>query len=273
MDDLRTKILEASDYIKEKIADLPDRGIILGTGLGSLVDQLEESVSIPYRSIPHFVESTVTTHAGELHFGTLRGKRIAYMAGRFHYYEGYSMKQITFPVRVLKELGIQKLIISNISGGLNPSFDAGDIVLVSDHINLMPEHPLRGIHNPVFGARFPDMSMPYDEAWRAHILNASKEKDIRIHEGVYVALQGPSLETRAEYTFLHKIGGDMVGMSSVPESIVANQCGMKVAMISLISNVCYPPEKVKASSEEEIVNTALSNAWKLDEITKLALTF
>ena len=222
-------------------------GIILGTGLGGLADEIECPVEIRYEDIPHFPVSTVATHAGKLILGRLGGKEVIVMQGRFHYYEGYSMKQITFPIRVMRALGAKTLIVSCIVGGMNPNFTAGDLVLLADHINLLGDNPLIGPNDDELGPRFPDMSEPYDRKLVQLTEEVALEEKIKVQKGVYVAVSGPNLETAAEYRFLRSIGADMVGMSTVPEVIVAIHGGMNVLGISVISDLCFPDALEPAS--------------------------
>ena len=256
MVDIFDKIQESKSYILNKVTSTPSVGIILGTGLGDLINEIENKTSIHYSEIPHFPVSTVESHKGELVFGQLGGKEVVAMAGRFHYYEGYSAQEITFPVRVMKAIGIENLIISNASGGLNPHFHPGQIVALSDHINLMPEHPLRGPNDDRLGLRFPDMKYAYSNELLQHAHAASDSIGYKLAEGVYVGFQGPSLETPAEYSFLRKIGGDMVGMSTVPEVIVAKHCELSTLVLSLVSNLCYPPSAIKETSLEDVIEMA-----------------
>ncbi len=256
MTDIYNKALEAREYINNKVKAIPKIAIILGTGLGGLIDEIEDAVAIPYGEIPHFPISTVESHKGELIIGQLKGKSVMVMAGRFHYYEGYTAKEITFPIRVMQVMGIRDIIITNVSGGLNPHFAAGQIVVVTDHINLIPDHPLRGLHDDRLGWRFPDMKSTYDidKITLAH--EAANAIDYSLKEGVYVALQGPSLETPAELRYMRKIGADLVGMSTVPEVIVANQAGMSILVLSMVSNVCYPTRGLEETSLDDVVETA-----------------
>ncbi|PKP50240.1 MAG: purine-nucleoside phosphorylase [Bacteroidetes bacterium HGW-Bacteroidetes-1] len=237
-----TKILEAVKFIQNKGIKPPEIGIILGTGLGSLVEILEVEYEIPYGDIPNFVTSTVESHKGSMLFGTLHNKNVVMMQGRFHYYEGYTMKQITFPVRVLKLLGIKLLLISNACGGLNKSFEPASLMLIDDHINFLPTNPLVGPNVDEMGVRFPDMSRPYEVAINKRLKSIAIEKGITLHEGVYAAWIGPSLETRAEYRFLRMAGADAVGMSTVPEVIVANHIGLPVAAVSVVTDLCDPDQ-------------------------------
>ncbi len=250
------QIQEAIDFIRSQTDFKADFGIILGTGLGGLVDEIEIKHSISYKEIPHFPESTVQSHQGQLIFGYLAKKPIVAMAGRFHYYEGYSMKQVTFPIRVLKFLGIKKLLISNVSGSTNANMYAGDLVFIKDHINLQTENPLRGVNDQRLGPRFPDMLKTYDRKMIDLAIQIAGDNNIRAHEGVYVGLQGPNLETPAEYQYLHRIGGDVVGMSTVPEVIVARHMSLPVFVVSVVSNHCYPPEIIRETTIEAVIELA-----------------
>lgn len=233
------KIEEAVAFIQKQHAAPAQFGIILGTGLGALVNDIDIETSISYEDIPHFPVSTVETHSGKLIFGKLGGKDVVVMQGRFHYYEGYSMKEVTFPVRVLKLLGIQSLFISNAAGGLNPSFNKSDLVIVNDHINLQYENPLTGPNLDALGGRFPDMSEPYSRQLITLGHEVANQEGIEVKEGVYVSVPGPNLETKAEYKYLTIIGADCVGMSTVPEVIVARHMELPVFTVSVITDVCY----------------------------------
>ncbi len=247
---------ESIEYLKRKIGDFePEVGIVLGTGLGALVKDIKVEHSIMYSSIPNFPISTLEFHSGKLIFGELEGKKVVAMQGRLHYYEGYSMKQITFPIRVLKSLGIKHLLVSNAAGSLNSNFKKGDLMVINDHINLQPESPLRGINDSDLGPRFPDMSQPYNRKLIAAGLKIAKEADITCHQGVYVAVTGPNLETKAEYKYLRIIGGDAVGMSTVPEVIVANHMGLPVFAISVLTDEGFADVLLPVSLEE-IIETA-----------------
>jgi len=235
--DYLNQIQEAVSFIKNKYNQPISVGIILGTGLGSLGNQIKVQLEIDYKDIPHFPISTVESHSGKLIFGTLAGKSVLAMKGRFHYYEGYSMKEVTFPVRVMKKLGVQTLLVSNASGGLNPAQEVGDVMVLSDHINLFPENPLRGKNHDELGPRFPDMSDAYSRRLIDLALEIAKEKGIKLHTGVYCGVEGPNLETPAEYKYLRIIGGDAVGMSTVPEVLVARHSGMEVFGISAITDL------------------------------------
>lgn len=244
------KIKETADYIHSKIVDIPQTAIILGTGLGNLVTQLTDTIELPYEQIPHFPVSTVEGHSGKLIVGLLGGHPVLAMQGRFHYYEGYSMKEVTFPVRVMKSLGVKNLLVSNASGGMHPDFEIGDLMIITDHINLFPEHPLRGKNESILGARFPDMSEPYSKELIRKAKKIAKENDIKVVEGVYVGTSGPTFETPAEYRYFRIIGGDAVGMSTVPEVIVANHTGIKVFGISIITDLGVEGKIVEVSHEE-----------------------
>jgi len=234
------RIHEAAHAVRARTAVSPRVGIILGTGLGDLADALEGPTMVPFRDIPNFPQSTVESHAGELHVGTLAGVPVALMKGRVHYYEGYSMQQVTFPIRVLKALGCDTLIITNACGGMNPDMPAGTIVVTTDHINLMGDNPLIGANVDELGPRFPDMSEPYSRALVAHAERVALEQGIALQRGVFVAVSGPNLETPAEYRFLRAIGADCVGMSLVPENIVAVHGGQRVLAFNVVTDVCLP---------------------------------
>ncbi|MCB9324267.1 MAG: purine-nucleoside phosphorylase [Lewinellaceae bacterium] len=265
---LYDNIQESLEFIRARTPFQPEFGIILGTGLGGLVDEIEIIASIDYGDIPHFPVSTVQSHAGKLIFGLLDRIPVVAMAGRFHYYEGYSMEEVTFPVRVLKFLGIKRLVISNVSGGTNPDFKAGDIVFVRDHIYLQSENPLRGANDERLGPRFPDMLNIYDRKLNGRALKIASAHNIRAHEGVYLCLQGPNLETPSEYVYIHRVGADMVGMSTIPEVIVAHHMSLPVFVISVISNQSYPPEVIKEVSVEEVIAMAKSVEPKMSLIVK-----
>ena len=243
------KIQETAEFLKSKMRTSPETAIILGTGLGSLVNEITEKYEIEYKDIPNFPLSTVEGHSGKLIFGKLGGKEIMAMQGRFHFYEGYSMKEVTFPVRVMRELGIKTLFVSNAAGGMNPEFIIGDVMIITDHINMFPEHPLRGKNIP-YGDRFPDMSTAYDKELIAKAKEIAAEKGIRVVEGVYLGTQGPTFETPAEYRMFHRMGGDAVGMSTVPEVIVARHCGIRVFGISVITDLGVEGIVVECSHEE-----------------------
>lgn len=257
-----------TEYIKKRIGDFePEIGIILGTGLGGLVEDIEILHSLMYSNIPNFPISTLEFHSGKLIFGMLSGKKVVAMQGRLHYYEGYDMKQITFPVRVMKMLGIQKLFVSNASGALNPEYRKGDLMIIHDHINMQSDNPLRGRNTASLGPRFPDMSEPYDRTMIKKGMEIAHKNNIRCHSGVYVSVNGPNLETRAEYRFLRLIGADSVGMSTVPEVIVANHMSLPVFAISVLTDEGFP-DTLQAVSLEEIIKTAEEAEPKMTKILK-----
>ena len=243
------KIQETASFIKGQMRTNPETAIILGTGLGSLVDEITDKYVIKYEDIPNFPLSTVEGHSGKLIFGKLGGKEIMAMQGRFHYYEGYSMKEVTFPVRVMRELGIKTLFVSNAAGGMNPDFEIGDLMIITDHVNTFPEHPLRG-KNIDYGPRFPGMSEPYNRQLITQAKGIAAEKGIRVVEGVYVGVSGPTFETPAEYKYYRTIGGDAVGMSTVPEVIVAKHCGIRVFGMSVITDLGVEGKIVEVTHEE-----------------------
>lgn len=242
------KIKETASYLRERMHTSPETAIILGTGLGSLANEITEKYEIKYEDIPNFPVSTVEGHSGKLIFGKLGKKDIMAMQGRFHFYEGYDMKQVTFPVRVMKELGIKTLFVSNASGGTNPNFEIGDLMIITDHINYFPEHPLRGKN--LYGDRFPDMSEAYSKELIKEALEIAKEKGIKVQQGVYLGTQGPTFETPAEYKMFRIWGADAVGMSTVPEVIVANHAKIKVFGISVITDIGVEGKIVEVSHEE-----------------------
>lgn len=244
------KIKACSDYIKSRISFDTDTAIILGTGLGKLAEEIVVEDFINYEDIPHFPISTVEGHSGKLIFGKLGNKNVIAMQGRFHFYEGYSMKEVTLPIRVLKYLGIERLFISNAAGGMNPSFDVGDIMIITDHINMFPEHPLRGKNHDELGPRFPDMSEAYSKTLIEKAEKVALDKGIKVQKGVYVGISGPTYETPAEYKFFRVIGGDAVGMSTVPEVIVARHMNMECFGISVITDSGAPGKLVEITHEE-----------------------
>jgi purine-nucleoside phosphorylase len=261
-------IHSTTEYIRRRIGDFqPEIGIILGTGLGGLVSEIEVEHRIMYANIPGFPISTVEFHSGRLIFGTLNGKKVVAMQGRLHYYEGYSMQQITFPVRVMKMLGISRLLVSNAAGSLNPEIHTGDLMIIRDHINLQPDNPLRGSNDETLGPRFPDMSEPYERKMIASALNIAGQHEIRCQQGVYVSVSGPNLETSAEYKYLRIIGGDAVGMSTVPEVIVARHMGIPVFAISVITDEGFH-ETLTPVSLDDIIAVATEAEPKMTLILK-----
>jgi purine-nucleoside phosphorylase len=259
------KIQETTAYIQQHIKAKPTVGLILGSGLGDLTSAIKDPVQIPYSSVPNFPVSTVKGHSGTLMFGKIGSVNVMLMAGRFHYYEGYSMEEVTFPVRVMKALGVETLIVSNAAGGTNPGFAVGDLMIIKDHINLFPEHPLRGPNDERLGTRFPDMSQPYDHALIDLAKKIAAENNIVVRTGVYIGLQGPTFETPAEYKWLHIIGGDAVGMSTVPEVIVARHGGMRVFAISVITDLGVTDVPV-VITHEEVLEAAHAAAPKLEAL-------
>jgi purine-nucleoside phosphorylase len=268
---LYDQIQEALAYIRAQTDFEPTYGIVLGTGLGNLTDDIKVVATINFTDIPHFATSTVQSHKGKLIFGYLSNQPIVAMAGRFHYYEGYSMQQVTFPIRVLKALGIETIIITNVSGSTNAKYEAGDIVVVYDHINYHAENPLRGENDERLGVRFPDMKNTYDKVLIDKCLGIAKSHKFRVHKGVYFSWQGPSLETPAEYRFINTIGGDLVGMSTVPEVIVAKHADLKILVLSIVSNKCFPIEAIKETTVEDVIAVANAAEPKLRTIIKEAI--
>ncbi len=255
MRDMWQQIKEAADFIRTKTDFEPEFGLILGTGLGELGHRIETVCSLPYGEIPHFVESTATSHDGKLVFGTLGGRKVVAMQGRVHYYEGYSMQQITLPVRVMKVLGCGALLMSNAVGGMNPQHEPGDIAVMSDHINLMGDNPLIGWNDDRLGPRFPDMSEPYDRGFLATMEEVALDLKIPLKKVVYASVAGPNLETGAEYRYLRTIGADTVGMSSVPECLAAVHGGMRVIGMSVITDACFP-DALKPADVQQIIRVA-----------------
>ncbi|EDO25890.1 predicted protein [Nematostella vectensis] len=249
------KVQETVNYIKEKVNFVPEYGVVLGSGLGGFSEDIQETVSLPYNEIPNFPVSTVQGHKGALLFGTIGSKKVMAMQGRFHYYEGYDMKEVTFPIRVMKQLGIEKVIVSNASGGVNSTFQVGDIMIIKDHINMMPEHPLRGHNDERFGPRFVNMSEPYSKNMIAKAKEIAKTLDIDVKEGIYLSLQGPTFETLAEYKMVKSMGADCVGMSTVPEVIVAKHMNMDCFGLSVITDMGNE-ESLEGVNHEEVLEAA-----------------
>lgn len=267
MSSLPEMINETLEVIRKKTAKEYEVGIVLGTGLGGLVREIEVEHEIEYGNLPHFPLSTVESHQGKLIFGKIGGKNVVAMQGRFHYYEGYTMQQITYPIRVMKFLGVKTLLVSNACGGMNPIYRRGDVMIMLDHINLLGDNPLIGKNEDELGPRFPDMSEPYNLELIKLAEEVALENKIKVQKGVYVAVPGPNLETKAEYRFLRNIGADVVGMSTVPENIVANHMGMKVLGFSIITDECFP-DSLRAVDVEEIIATAMGAEPKMTLIMK-----
>lgn len=261
------KVKETTEFLQSKTRIEPEIGIVLGSGLGGLVQEIEIEARIDYEDIPHFPVSTVEGHHGRLIFGTIGGKKAVVMQGRFHYYEGYNMQQLTFPIRVMKLLGIKKLLLSNASGGVNPEFRIGDLMILDDHINLLPSNPLIGENFNVWGPRFPDMSEPYDNKLNKKAKEIADKHGFTTHKGVYASLSGPCFETRAEYRYIRTIGADTVGMSTVPEVIVARHMGIPCFAMSIITDM-GGQEDVQVVSHEEVLKVANAAEAKMTVIFK-----
>jgi purine-nucleoside phosphorylase len=255
MSTIQEHIRAATAYLRERSDFEPEFGLILGTGLGGFADEIQTELSIPFEEIPGFVKSTALSHAGNLLLGTLSGRRVMAMQGRVHYYEGYTMQEITLPVRVMKAMGCHSLIMSNAVGGMNPQMAPGDIMVVTDHISLMGDNPLIGPNDDELGPRFPDMSQPYDRAYIETLLDCALEMKLRVHTGVYVAVSGPNLETAAEYRMLRLLGADTVGMSMVPENLVARHGSLRVLGLNVITDACFP-DALEEANVDEIIRIA-----------------
>ncbi len=265
--ELKERIEETKGFLLSRIKTTPDIGIILGTGLGDLASYVNAETTFSYKEIPHFPYSTAPSHKGELVFGKLEDKDVVVMEGRFHFYEGWTLTQITYPIRIMKAIGVEKLIISNAAGGLNPLFTQGDVMLISDHINFMGVNPLIGPNDEQLGARFPDMSEPYSRDLIRIAEEAALDEKIPVKKGVYIGVTGPNLETAAEYRFFRLIGADAVGMSTVPEVIVAAHSNLKVLALSVITDMCLP-DALKPANVEEIIAVANSASGKLLSLVK-----
>ncbi len=263
--ELYDQIEEAISHIRQSWDGTPKAGIILGTGLGSLVEKIEVEASLDYEEIPHLPRSTSVSHAGRLICGQLNGMPVLAMEGRFHQYEGYPLKQITLPVRIMKRMGAEILVVSNACGGMNPYFSLGDIMVIEDQINLMGDNPLIGINDDRLGDRFPDMCEPYDRRLIQAALDVARRENIGAHQGVFVAVTGPNLETRAEYRFLRMIGADAVGMSTVPEVIVAAHCGLRAVGFSIVTDMCLP-DALEPVDLDKIIATANAAEPKLTKL-------
>lgn len=259
-------IQNAAEYVLNRTADQPQIGIVLGTGLGSFASQIENPVLIPYSEIPYFPQSTVQGHKGNLICGQIGKMHILAMQGRFHYYEGYSMKEVTFPIRVMQAIGIDTVIMSNAAGGVNEKYFAGDIVFITDHISLHHDNPLRGKNDTRLGTRFPDMFSTYSEELISLAEDIARKKDIKTHRGVYFGWPGPNLETPAEYNMINVLGGDVVGMSTVPEVLVAKHAGMTIFVVSVVTNECFPIGRIKPTGHEDVMDVAQHTEPKLSFI-------
>jgi len=253
---------ETTSYLKSKGITKPEIGIVLGTGLGNLVTEIDIEIELSYNAIPNFPIATVEFHFGKLIYGKIKGKQVLAMQGRYHFYEGHSMSQVVFPLRVMKMLGVSKVLMSNAAGSINKNMSKGELMLIDDHINLQPENPLRGPNLDDLGSRFPDMSAPYNKDMNAKLMKIAQEKNITLREGVYASVQGPNLETRAEYKMLQVIGADAVGMSTVPEVIACNHMGVPCVAISVLTDEC-DPENLKPVDIQDIIETAGKAELKL----------
>ncbi|HZV70314.1 MAG TPA: purine-nucleoside phosphorylase [Saprospiraceae bacterium] len=267
------KVQEASHWIKSSMPFIPKASIILGTGMSSWLDELEIIEEFNIKDVPHMVPPTVESHQGRICFTMINEVPTIILAGRLHYYEGHPMNVVVRPVRILYTLGGRHLLLTNASGGLNPEFESGDIVALRDHINLVTEHPLRGPNDDRWGPRFPDMKYAYDPDWSAYAKEKGESLGIPIKSGVYAGLPGPSLETPAEYQYLYRIGADLVGMSTVPEVITARHIGMKVLALSIVTNVCYPPERIKVTTVEDVIGMVESKAVDVGKIIQSVVTY
>jgi len=261
------QVQETVNFINEKINFKPEYGVILGSGLGSFTEEINVQYTLPYNEIPNFPVSTVQGHKGALVFGTIGDKKVVAMQGRFHFYEGYSMTEVTFPVRVMKFLGVEKLVVSNASGGVNPNYKVGSIVMITDHINMTPEHPLRGKNDERFGPRFVNMSEPYSRKMIAKTTELAKQLNIEVHEGIYLGLQGPTFETLAEYKMVNILGADCVGMSTVPEVIVARHMDLETFGISVITDMGNE-ESIGTISHDEVLEAAKAAEPKVRSLIK-----
>ncbi len=265
------QLLEARDFVRSKTSFEVDTALILGTGLGRLSEEIEAELRLPFGKIPHFPKATAPSHKSELILGHLHGHPVVATAGRLHYYEGHSMQDVVFPLRLMHLLGAETLIVSNAAGGVHEDWEAGDLVLITDHINLMPDNPLRGPNEERLGPRFPDMSDAYDAGLQQLAREKARWMGLTLREGIYVALPGPNLETPAEYEMIHRLGGQLAGMSTVPEVIAARHMGMKVLAFSVVANVCYPLSRIRPVSVEEVIAVAQAAEPKLAALVKAVL--
>lgn len=265
MNQIRQQAAEAVRFVREHWQGQPKVGMILGTGLGGLAEQIDVACRLPYADVPHFPESTAPSHSGQLVCGSLHGVPLVAMEGRFHYYEGYSLQEVTFPIRVMRALGADTLLVTSAVGGMNPEYQLADIVILEDHINLMPDNPLRGLNDDELGPRFPDMSEPFSRDLIELANATARELSVRAHTGVLVAVAGPNLETRAEYRMLRLMGADIVGMSTVPEIIVAKHAGMKTLGFSVVTDMCLP-DALEPVDIEKILRVAADGGQKLEKL-------
>ncbi|MBL8809174.1 MAG: purine-nucleoside phosphorylase [Planctomycetaceae bacterium] len=265
MQGLWDEVQEAATFLRTHWTQTPAVGLILGTGLGGLARQIKVDAEIPYGSIPHFPRSTAPSHAGKLLCGTLEGVPVMAMEGRFHYYEGYSLRQVTFPIRVMKAMGAGFLFLTSAVGGMNPQYSLADLIIIEDHINLMPDNPLRGINDDRLGPRFPDMSQPYDRTLVEAARRTTLQLGIAAHKGVLVAVPGPNLETRAEYRMLRQMGADIVGMSTVPECITAVHAGLRTVAFSIVTDMCLP-DALEPAEIEKILKVAAEGGARLERL-------
>lgn len=261
-----SRLTKIMDHLASRSSFRPRTGLILGTGLGKLAADIEVEAEIPYTDIPSFPRSTVPGHAGKLILGYLGGMPVIGFAGRFHYYEGYDMQEMTLPVRIMQAYGVSRVLISNAAGGLNPAYQGGDLVIIHDHINFFPDNPLRGINSDSHGDRFPDMLHAYDKLLIKHAEQVAARMGIGVHRGTYLGLQGPNLETPAEYRFFHQIGADLVGMSTIPEVIAAKHAGIPVLAFSIVSNMCYPTEQLTETHLDDVLRVVGAASEKLGSL-------
>ena len=267
------QIIESTNYIKKKIDDTPEIAIVLGSGLGPLAKEIKNEIELPYAALPHFPPATVKGHDGKLIYGDLKGKKVIAQVGRYHYYEGYTMKEVTLPIRVFKALGAKVMLMASAVGGIHEDYHAGDITIVNDHINLHTENPLRGHNDERLGVRFPDMSEAYSTRLIEECHRIAREKDIKLHNSVYGGLPGPNLETKAEYNYLHKIGATVVGMSTVPEIIVANHAGLESCVLTAVTNKCFPISEIKEVSHQEVIDVASKCSKNISTIINYLLEY
>lgn len=266
-------VQEAAAYIKHRMPFVPQAGIILGTGLGTWTKSIDIVAEINTAEVPNMISPKVASHKGSLSFAMINDVPVAILAGRVHYYEGYEMNEVVRPVRVLHAIGCTHLVTTNAAGGLNADFEGGDIVIIRDHINLMNANPLRGPNEERWGPRFPDMMHAYDRDWIAYTKAQAEKLNLKINTGVYAGLAGPNLETPAEYEYLHRIGADLVGMSAVPEVIAAHHIGMKILAMSVVSNVCYPPDRIRETTVEDVIRVVESSASKAGALIQQAILY